>query len=129
MLEADRRLGRVFARLPTELTEAYELERDLTGETDLRRWCWVPGWVGSSQDEDLLIMSDANVAPLLDEAREGCTKRDYVLKIVEHHARDSAHHALWDGAKHLPDVLARCRSWAPAARAARAEGLYDMRTR
>lgn len=121
--EADRRMGRTWARLPSSLSEVIALERGLGGETDLRRWCWVPGWVLLSQDEDLMVMSDHNVAPLLEEAREGCTKRDYVISIVEHHARDSMHHALWEGASHLTVMIERCRGWIEHARSAQAEGL------
>lgn len=64
------------------------------GEAAVRRWCWIEPWILIDQDEDLMLMEDSLVAPLLDEAAAGCPKRDYVISIVEHHLRDQVHAAL-----------------------------------
>jgi hypothetical protein len=122
-VEANRLLGAIWRGLPSRLTERMSIERRIRGDIDARRWCWVPGWYAMSQDEDLLLMRDALMRPLLEEAAAGCTKREYVLSIVEHHARDSAHHALWDGAHDLEPRLRRIGGWATLARNARALAL------
>lgn len=122
-IEADRLLGRLWSSLPPALTERTERVRNARNETDVRRWCWIPGLYLMSQDEDLLLMDDYNVRPLLDEAAAGCPKRDYALEIVEHHARDSVHHALWDGARDLVPRLQMIATWVPLARAAKQEQL------
>jgi len=75
-----------------------EHEQMASEEREIRRWCWAPGWVLLSQDEDLLLMDAAQAPWLLDEARRGCPKRTYVLQIVAHGVRDRLHHALWEDA-------------------------------
>jgi hypothetical protein len=122
-IEANRRIGRAFRALPSALTDPLSFERTERDEMDVRRWCWVPGWYLMSQDEDLLLMDDDYVAALCQEASEGCTKRKYALSIVEHHARDGAHHALWDGAERLEEHLEKVGSWAALAHAADAPEL------
>ena len=62
-----------------------------------RRWCWVVPWILFSQDEDLFLMADDLVAPLLEEAGAGCPKRAYVFSIALHHVRDQANAALRNG--------------------------------
>ncbi|APR76150.1 Hypothetical protein A7982_01497 [Minicystis rosea] len=110
--DADRRMGRMFLRLPKPLRLGdMSIEMGPSSEHDLCRWCWAPAWTFCSQDEDLLVMSDGCVAPLLEEARAGCPKRDYVISIVEHHARDRAHGHLWNNAAGLDAVLAKVRDW------------------
>ena len=126
--EMDRRVGRFLRELPERLTSELRVEHDVVTERDARRWCWAPGW-SIGQDEDLLMMRDPFMAPLLDEARHGCSKREYVLEIVGHRARDAAHHALWDGAPRLRETLELAASWVPLARAASAEPLADYLTR
>lgn len=121
--DADRRIARLWRKLPQRLTAGLDVECDAPSDADIRRWCWIDGWHLMSQDEDLLLMDDALVPLLLEEVGEGCTKRDYVLAIVGHHARDSAHHALWDGAKRLAARLRRIARWAPLAKAVGADEL------
>lgn len=114
------------------LWEALIRARVVTAHTDdspstspalLRRWAWQPRWYLMSQDEDLLLMDDALVPHLLDLARERRTpKRDYILEIVAHHARDTCTHAVW-WAREIPETLTRVAAWAPAARSADAPDL------
>jgi hypothetical protein len=92
-------------------------------ERAVRRWCWADGWTLMSQDEDLLLMHDAYMRPLLEEAAAGCTKRGYALAIVAHHVRDALHAALWprdEGAagvvRAVDAALARAADLAPLAR-------------
>lgn len=131
----DRAMGAIFAEIDRRGVRAPHVERridrdesDGEGETAVRRWCWTPSWRLMSQDEDLLLMTDDFLPWLLDEAAARCTKRDYVLRIVEHHARDSAHHALWDGADPKPRFV-RIGEWLPAVERARAPELVDYFTR
>ncbi len=121
----DREIGAVFAALDRRGIAPVPqwLERGASSETDVRRWCGITEWLLMSQDEDLLLMSDEWMVPLLEEASADCTKRTYALGIVAHHTRDSAHHALWDGAPSLVTTLGRFGDWLPAARQARAPEL------
>ncbi|MCC7540142.1 MAG: hypothetical protein IT379_28245, partial [Deltaproteobacteria bacterium] len=99
------------------------------GETEARRWCWIAPWVLLEQDEDLFLMRDDLIEPLLDEARASCTKRDYAVGIVTHHLRDSIHAALREGADALRARIAATRRFADAARRARATGLVEYLAR
>ncbi|MES2639593.1 MAG: hypothetical protein V4850_08905 [Myxococcota bacterium] len=91
----DRRVGRLFTALTAATGFRTDLEHPADDERAARRWCWAEGWSLMSQDEDLLLMDDAYMRPLLEEAAAGCTKRAYALAIVAHHVRDSLHTALW----------------------------------
>lgn len=117
---ADRRIGRFFQWLPDSLRDCRRVVRMAHGETEVRRWCWAPGWWLIDQDEDLMLMDDANVVPLLEEAREGCTKRDAAIAYVEHHLRDHAHAAVWMGSEACSERLALTAEWGPLARSASA---------
>jgi hypothetical protein len=98
--------------------------RDLNpDETTARRWCWVEPWILMSQDEDLLLMDEHLIVPLLDEAAANCPKRDYVLSVVEHGIRDGAHHQLRHGPDALAAYFAKAADWVVHARAARAADL------
>jgi hypothetical protein len=121
----DRRIGRMFQRLPEALVGALYVDLLASDETSARRWCWAPGWVLLSQDEDLILMCDELMVPLLEEVAAQCTKYDYVLEIVAHHARDAAHAALWkpDADVALAEVAERIGGFLPAARAAGASRL------
>lgn len=92
-------------------------------QDEVRRWCWITGWVCLDQDEDLMLMDEDNRVPLLEEAGAECPKRDYALSIVAHDVRDELHAALFKGPDAVRDCAARSASLLPHARAARAEGL------
>ena len=94
LLEWDRRMGALFTEVDGERDFDIEYEREGRTERELRRWCWAEGWLQMSQDEDLLLMDADQAPPLLDEARRGCPKRDYILGIVEHGLRDAFHRVL-----------------------------------
>lgn len=81
-----------------------------------RRWAWQPRWYLMSQDEDLLLMSDELVPTLLTTAAEPrVPKRQYLIDIVAHHARDSCCQAAYHG-EGLEARLRRVTAWAPQAR-------------
>lgn len=86
-------------------------------ETVARRWCWIRGWYLMDQDEDLFLMDDAFVVPLLEEAAAGCPKRDYAIAIVEHHLRDHAHAMLRTGWRETRMRIGEYARWLPALRA------------
>lgn len=92
-------------------------------EGTARRWCWIEPWLLMSQDEDLFLMEDGLVVPLLEEAADGCTKRECALAIVAHHARDRARAALDLDDAAMRATLAASATWFAAARAARAPDL------
>ena len=123
--ERDREIGRVLSSLPEEWCEPVIIDRVSPNADEVRRWCWGRDWFLFSDDEDLLLMDDRYVEPLLDEARRGCTKRDYALGLVMHHARDSAHHAAFAGASELRRRLSTIGSWLPWARAASSPEAVD----
>ena len=123
--EEDRALGRVLSSLPEEWCEPVIIDRVSPSLDELRRWCWGRDWILFSDDEDLMLMDDRYVESLLDEARRGCPKRDYAIGVVQHHARDSAHHVAFSGAAKLRDRLRTIGGWAAWARAANAPGLVD----
>ena len=121
--ERDREIGRVLSSLPEEWCEPVFIDRVSPNPDELRRWCWGRDWFLFTDDEDLMLMDDRYVEPLLDEARRGCTKRDGALGIVQHHARDSAHHAAFAGPRELGQRLRLVDSWLPWARTANAPEL------
>lgn len=83
--------------------------------TMIRRWAWQPRWILMSQDEDLLLMRDDLMPALFAILEEpDVPKRDYVLSIIEHHARDRAAMAARNGAG-LDEALALAASLRPAA--------------
>lgn len=89
----------------------------------LRRWAWQPRWHMMEQDEDLLFMRDELVPELLAVAADRhVPKREYMLEIVGHHARDSCCQAAYHG-EQLPETLLRVAGWAPLAAAAGAMSL------
>lgn len=92
-------------------------------EDEVRRWCWITGWVCLSQDEDLFLMGEEKRVPLLEEAGAGCPKRDYALSIVEHDVRDHLHASLSKGPDAVRAFIARSASLLPHARAASADAL------
>lgn len=100
-----------------------ETRPSLFDESVVRRWCWIEPWLLCSQDEDLFVMSDQWMVPLLDEAANGCTKRDYALRIVAHHVRDQAHATLRNGSDALRAKIGELLNLRAAARAANDEGL------
>ena len=88
----------------------------------VRRWAYNEEWWLSSDDEDLFLMRDDCMPWLLEVAADGdCPKRDYMLDIVAHWARDSAHAAA--GTERFAAVLQRCSDWAPMARGVGAEAV------
>jgi len=92
----DRWLGRKLLRLADALPGKLQVvERHAETEREVRRWCWAPSWVLSSQDEDLVLTHDLAAPWLLSEARYRCPKERYATSIVAHWARDSLHYALW----------------------------------
>lgn len=95
------------------------IERDLRSidEGVARRWCWIRAWHLWDQDEDLALMGDAFVTPLLEEAAADCPKRDYAISIVEHHLRDHTHGALRRGWSQVREQVAGYARWLPALRA------------
>ena len=92
-------------------------------DDEVRRWCWIEGWLCLDQDEDLMLMGDDNRVPLLEEAAGACPKRDYVLSIVAHDVRDQLHASLFAGPDAVRACVARSASLLPHARAAGADGL------
>lgn len=124
-----RAFGRVLRDLPEALLRGCVWDRMHESVDDVRRWTWTPEWSLLSQDEDLMVMEDALVPVLLEEAGAGCTKRGYVAGIVAHHARDQAHGALSGGAEALNASLTRAGQWAELALAAgaREESAYLAR--
>ncbi len=57
----------------------------------LRLWAYTNTWLISSEDEDLALMDEPFIPALLEIAREpSCPKREYILGIVRHWARDTA---------------------------------------
>lgn len=89
----------------------------------IRRWAWQPRWSLLEQDEDLMLMSDSLMPELLAIAgTPQVPKRDYILAIVAHHARDRCSSAVMRGEK-VCEVFELVAAWAPAARAAGAETL------
>ncbi|WP_434419441.1 hypothetical protein [Nannocystis pusilla] len=114
--DAVRRLWDAFAA--AELAKPYRTEENV-GRVRAglaRRWAWQPRWYLMSQDEDLLLMSDALVPTLLAVAAEPrVPKRQYLLEIVAHHARDSCCQAAYHG-QQLAATLRRAAGWAPQAR-------------
>lgn len=121
--DAVRRLWDAFAA--AELAGPYRTEENV-GRVRAglaRRWAWQPRWYLMSQDEDLLLMSDALVPTLLAVAAEPrVPKRQYLLEIVAHHARDSCCQAAYHG-QQLEAALRRAAGWAPQAREAGAPEL------
>jgi hypothetical protein len=101
-------------------TEWYD---DTFDAVDAARWCWVRPWSLMSQDEDLLLMKDELVAPLLCEASADCPKRDYAIHIVEHHVRDRAYAALAVNAEQSRERWRTLGRFRPSAVAARADEL------
>ncbi len=88
-------------------------------ESTARRWCWIRPWYLLSQDEDLMLMSDRLVVPLLEEAAHGCPKREDALSITQHHVRDQAHASLRAGPDALRARLRELAAFRPAAAAAK----------
>jgi hypothetical protein len=115
--ERDREIGRVLSSLPDEWDRVV-IDRVNPTADEVRRWCWGRDWILMPDDEDLLLMDDRYVEQLCDEARRGCTKREYALGILMHHTRDSAHHAVFDGDKAFQDRTRELARWLPWARAA-----------
>jgi len=87
------------------------------------RWCWIMPWILCEQDEDLFLMADHLVTPLLDEVRADCPKRSYAVGIVAHHVRDQAHAALGRGPDDARSKLRELARFIAPARAAGAEEL------
>lgn len=87
-----------------------------------RRWCWIEPWLLLSQDEDLMLMDEALIAPLLEEARHGCPKREYAISIVAHEIRDRLYGLIGD-VDAMRAQLRKAEPWADLARAAQATEL------
>lgn len=81
-----------------------------------RRWCWIEPWILLSQDEDLLLMGDHLVAPLLEEAAAGCPKKSYARQIAAHHLRDQAHGKLRSGPEAVRAHLLQLNPFVTSAR-------------
>ncbi|MEZ4450891.1 MAG: hypothetical protein R3B09_15530 [Nannocystaceae bacterium] len=95
----------------------------------LHRWAWQPRWRLVDQDEDLLLMSDALTPRMLEIAADRrVPKRDTIVAIVEHHARDTACQAVYEE-RPLAEVTPSFTPWIPLARAARANDLADYMER
>lgn len=91
----------------------------------IRRWAWQPRWYLMAQDEDLLLMEDPLMPVLLEVAADRAVpKRDYILEIVAHHARDSCTQAFYWGAD-IVGSLQRAARLAPGARMIGAGALAD----
>jgi hypothetical protein len=107
---------------------------DWSQET-LRLWAYTDGWTITSEDEDLALMSEEYVPGLLEIAREGaCPKRDYILCVIRHWARDRASSAAGRNAfserrEGFSDVVARIARHASPAREAGDPALADYLSR
>lgn len=124
--EIDDTLRRFWdAAAAAGLTRAHSIDGVGHNRQAIRRWAWQPRWYLMEQDEDLLLMDDVVVPMLLEIAGEpGVPKRDYMLEIAGHHARDTCSAALyWD--RDLAKTLTRAAAWAPAARAVGASALAE----
>lgn len=82
----------------------------------VHRWAWQPRWYLVEQDQDLVLM-DVQYIPLLLEiaADRRVPKRDYLVSIVAHHARDWACQAVYND-EDVAGTLTRLAAWAPQAR-------------
>lgn len=124
--DAPRPLRRQLAvALPERMRPSPGDARFPESEDEVRRWCWINGWVALSQDEDLILMEEENLVPLLDEASAECPKRDYVLFIVAHGVRDGLHASLRQGPDAVRACLGRAVRLLPHARAASADKLVE----
>lgn len=115
--EIDDTLRRFWdAAAAADLVRGHSYEGVGTNRNAIRRWAWQPRWHLMQQDEDLLLMEDALIPTLLELTGERrLPKRDYILEIVAHHARDSCTHALFWGERQL-ETFKKVAAWAPAAR-------------
>jgi hypothetical protein len=79
----------------------------------LRIWAYTDSWVLISQDEDLLFMSERLLPNMLEIAAETrCPKREYMLQIAAHWARDHSFAAV--GKPEFSALVARIGKLAPA---------------
>jgi hypothetical protein len=95
--ELEREIGRALHTLPEEYFDREEIPIEssaMPDDTALARWCWASHWILFSDDEDIMF-SMQHLPVMLEEAHHGCTKKEYVLAIVEHMLRDHAHASLW----------------------------------
>lgn len=111
------------------LVEA-ELVRDVEGMPKrwtpeaVRLWAYTNEWLLLSQDEDLMLMDDCIIHDLLTVAAESaCPKRDYILHVVAHWARDAAFAAA--GTDRFSQVVTTVAEHGPAARAAGAAAMAE----
>jgi hypothetical protein len=126
--EAQTRLRRHLAATVTALGGRSLPGHEWWGDDEIdaemaARWCWIESWILMSQDEDLLLMRDDLIEPLLEQFRLNCPKRGWVLAIVLHHVRDQAYGQLQLGAKEVQKKLVELARFVPAAKAAGAEEL------
>jgi hypothetical protein len=90
----------------------------------VRLWAYTEEWLLISQDEDLVLMDDDIIHDLLVIAAEAsCPKRDYILQIVAHWARDSAFAAA--GTDRFAQVVTTVAEHGAAAHAAGAAALAE----
>ncbi len=124
--EVDETIRRFWdAAAEAGLSKKYSVQAVGEDAGAIRRWAWQPRWILMEQDEDLLLMEDRLVPVLFAVAavRE-VPKREYVLSIVAHHARDSCSAAFYRGAE-MTGTLRRVAGWAEGARAVGAEALAE----
>ncbi|WP_438037945.1 hypothetical protein [Sorangium sp. So ce128] len=90
----------------------------------LRLWAYTNGWLISSEDEDLALMTEDFVPGLLEVAREpACPKREYVLGLIRCWARNTA--ATAAGRDAFPEVVTRLAGYESLARRANDPELAD----
>ncbi len=121
-----RELRRVLAEVTSKLEDRELILLPPGGNPDaesVRRWCWIVPWHLYDQDEDLMLMRDELVIPLLEEAAAGCPKRAYAREIATHHLRDQAHAKLRSGAEALRTHLESLAPFVDSARSTRDQEL------
>ncbi|MBT9588653.1 hypothetical protein IV102_35280 [bacterium] len=110
-VELDRDFGRFLRDQNLSEEDLPEFEKFVNTEAEVRRWCWAENWIILSQDEDLVVMQDPWIPTLLEEVQHGCCKADYVVSIVLHLLRDSAHAFLGSDFEQRLRVMSEWTPW------------------
>jgi hypothetical protein len=99
------------------LAECVDGFPELWTQETLRLWAYTGQWLITSEDEDLALMDEAFAPGLLAIAAEPqCPKREYILGIIRHWARDRAGAAA--GREGFSELVARIAQHAVLAREA-----------
>jgi hypothetical protein len=122
--EVDDSIRRLWDALAEEkLAKPFSVDEGRLSPARIRRWAWQPRWYLMEQDEDLLLMGEELVPVLLEVARDPLVpKREYLIYIVSHTARDNCCYAVWWG-REVDKTLRKVAGWAPQAREVGAEEL------